>query len=59
MPRRYLDYYSDDKDDEEEADSPDKKSNDKLSIEELDGWMNQVNEKMKKVEEYEAQQDQL
>ena len=55
MPRRYLDYYSDDKDDEEDPDSPSKKSNDKLSIEELDGWMNQVNEKMKKVEEYEAQ----
>ena len=55
LPRRYLDYYSDDKDDDTGQFS---KSNDKMSIEELDGWMNQVNEKMKKVEEYEAQIDQ-
>lgn len=47
LPSRYLDDYG-----SEEKDN--KSGKQEYSIEELDGWMNQVNEKMKQVEEAEA-----
>ena len=55
IPSRYLDDYGDDKDDDDLADN----QNQQYSIAELDGWMNQVNEKMKRVEEIEAKQGRL